>query len=47
MKAEQTKLHVQKKNNKIFSLVRHGRSARDRSYPQMEQFRFTGTDNYM
>jgi len=46
MKAEQTKLHVEKKN-KIFTLVRHSRSARDRSNPQMEHFRFTGTGNYM
>ena len=36
-----------RKKAKIFTLVRHGRSARDGSNPQMEQFRSAGTDNYM
>ena len=49
MKVQQTKLLVTKKKKKgeIFTSVRHGRSARDRSNPQMEHLRSAGTDSYM
>lgn len=46
VKVEQTKLHV-KKIIKTITLVRHGRSARDLSDPQMERCRSARTDNFM